>query len=1013
MLAILSRVSLWLAAVSAAASLVTPGAQGGLLASVAMGSMIAAFVLRRFDLKLRQSPAMEPAESLLSDPGALLEVAHALTRSIAGATSLVPALRALHGAVIHELGAEHVVVHEPPESPQDSLVVPERSPVGDAWRSGRVCGSPEAGFAVPVVCGEQVVAMLEFKGAALPLDGTQTTRLLELAKLQLDALAEREAAFARAARTAAEMEDSQARFAGLAETMEDALFVSDPDRSHYHFLGPSAFDIYGVAPERFAEDHASILKNLLDDDRAILASHREAEMRGEPSDITYRIAHPTRGTRWIRSRSRTRRLPDGSLRVYGLISDVTQDREHEVELERARDQAEAASLAKSQFMANMSHEIRTPMNGILGMTELLLGTPLNERQRRFAKAVYRSGESLLEIINDILDFSKIEAGKLELAPTDFTLRSVVEDTLELLAPRAHEKRLELSFHEAQGVPAVVHGDPLRLRQVLTNLIANAIKFTEQGEVVVDLQHSQPGEAHAVSHPAIGGEGVTPVWVQFTVRDTGIGIAADVLPRLFTAFTQAHGGMSRRYGGTGLGLAISKQLIELMGGSIQVESSPGVGSCFTFRVPMGLAVGHQPRGDLDAAELAGMRVLVVEDHETNRTVLEQMLDAWGMNVTVAADGQQALNIVRERSPCDSGFDLALVDMHMPRMDGMEFGRAMRDEGIQPQLKMILLSSVSSPDDVRSAQHAGFDRFLAKPVRQAELRQAILGLAAQRGELAYAAPRLAGSVLVIEDNVVNQEVIGQMLRRLGLKVRVANGALQGLRALCEAHFDLILMDIQMPGMDGVEALHWFRRGSGGRFKFVTSTDTPVIAVTANALGGDEDRFRTLGFDDYLSKPFRQSQLLAMLNKRLSARPAAAAGESPEPGGAALPQAGASPEDTEHVLDAEALGRLRELDPRGENQLLARVLKAFETSAARLVPQVEQSMRVSDHAGVRHVAHTLKSSSASIGAMKLSQLCADIETRIRTEKLDHLEPRVEAMCAEVQIVLKALKRLLDATS
>jgi CheY-like chemotaxis protein len=245
-------------------------------------------------------------------------------------------------------------------------------------------------------------------------------------------------------------------------------------------------------------------------------------------------------------------------------------------------------------------------------------------------------------------------------------------------------------------------------------------------------------------------------------------------------------------------------------------------------------------------------------------------------------------------------------------------------------------------------------------------------------------------------------------------VANGALQGLRALCEAHFDLILMDIQMPGMDGVEALSWFRRGSDGRFAFVTPTDTPVIAVTANALGGDEDRFLALGFDDYLSKPFRQSQLLAMLNKCLSAKPAAAASEGPLPGGAAPVGADTSwalPEGTEHILDAEALQRLRELDPRGENQLLSRVIKAFDTSASRLVPQVQGAMRAGDHAGVRHVAHTLKSSSASIGAMKLSQMCAEIEARIRTERLDQLDARVEAMCAEVQVVLQALKRLLDA--
>ena len=686
---------------------------------------------------------------------------------------------------------------------------------------------------------------------------------------------------------------------------------------------------------------------------------------------------------------RTRELHEVTLQAQGLAQD-----------------AEAASRAKSQFLANMSHEIRTPMNGILGMTELLLGTPLTDKQRRFAKAVYRSGESLLEIINDILDFSKIEAGKLELAPTDFSPRGVVEDTLELLAPRAHEKSLELSFHEAPGLPAMVHGDPLRLRQVLTNLIANAIKFTERGEVVVELRHAQVCDDDGC------------ITLEFSVRDTGIGIESEVLPRLFSSFTQAHGGMSRRYGGTGLGLAISKQLIELMGGDIRVQSAPGVGSSFIFSVPLQAAHEEIPLAELDSADLGALRVLVVEDHETNRTVLENMLGAWGMDVTLAEDGQQALEILRGHTVLGSGFDLALVDMRMPRLDGISMARALQADGTHREMKLILLSSVSSPDDVRAAQTAGFHRFVAKPIRKAELRQAILGVSATRRDASPLTPRLQGTILVIEDNPVNQEVIGQMLRHLGLKVRVAAGALQGLRALCEAHFDLVLMDIQMPGMDGVEALGWFRRGTGGRFSFITPSHTPVIAVTANALGGDEDRFLALGFDDYLSKPFRQSQLLAMLTKRLSpnadsnATVAAPDDATPAGSGAALDVDSAPASDAARVLDATALSRLRELDPTGKNQLLARVVKAFETSTGRLVPQLVDARRANDVAAVRHVAHTLKSSSASVGAMTLSQLCGEVETEIRLGTVENLEARVDALCAEIEIVLQALKRLLDAT-
>ena len=1029
MLPYLTRVSFWLAALAAGMSLFTPGAKGAALASVAMVALVAALVLRRFALQSRPAlPPLDRGDSVLRlDDTDLLDVAAVLARAVTGAATLAEALRGVRHALIHELGAQDVTLHEAPAGA--ALVVPQRYPLGEAQASGEVAGSAAAGYALPVQCGTEVVALLSLGGTALDVDADALGRMLAVAKVSLDALARREAAAApapalapaaaaapepaaaaAACQRAHELEEACRRFADLADAMQDTLFVANPERTRFEFVSASAFETFGVSPEAFGVHHGAFMDTVLPEDRPLVAQRVETERRGEPADVTYRIRHVRKGLRFIRSRTRTRLLPDGTARVYGLVCDVTHEREHEVELERARDAAEAASRAKSQFMANMSHEIRTPMNGILGMTELLLGTPLNDTQRRFAKAVYRSGESLLEIINDILDFSTIEAGRLELAPTDFSLRAVVEDTLELLAPRAHEKLLELGFRETPGLPAMVHGDPLRLRQVLTNLVANAIKFTERGEVLVELKvapDGAPGEA-ARADPG-------SLWLEFGVSDTGIGIDAAVLPRLFGAFTQGQGGMSRRYGGTGLGLAVSKQLVEMMGGSIAVRSAPGVGSTFTVRLPVRPASGDGPPQELDGRELAGMRVLVVDDHETPRTVLENMLGAWGVDVTVAADGRQALAILEGRTVFDAAFDVALVDLRMPGMDGLVLARALRAQGSHPSLKLILMSSATAPDDVRAAQSAGYERFVAKPVRKAELRQALLGVSADRRDTVAAPPRLTGHVLVIEDNPVNQEVIAQMLRHAGLKVRLAGGALPGFKALCEAHFDLVLMDIQMPGMDGVEALGLFRRGGGGRFAFVTPADTPVVAVTANALEGDQARFLALGFDDYLSKPFRQSQLLAMLTKRLRARPAAATGDAPPGGGAPRPpdQPWVLPAGTESVLDAGALERLRELDPKGENQLLARVIQAFDASAARLVPQLEQARAAGDLAGIRHVAHTLKSSSASIGAIKLSQLCADIETRIRTEQLQNVDERVEALRAEIGIVLQALKRLLDATS
>ena len=824
-------------------------------------------------------------------------------------------------------------------------------------------------------------------------------------------------------RDAQQLRESEERYRELVEAIDEGVFVTSNRSAEPSYVGARVLDMLGLPGQPPWPADGLLSLRVLEQDRPLLARQRELERQGSASDVTLRIHHPVHGLRWLRQRTRVRQLPGGEMRVYGLLDDVTEERERELQLQTARDAAESASRAKSQFMATMSHEIRTPMNGILGMTELLLGTRLDDRQRRFAQAVYRSGESLLEIINDVLDFAKIEAGRLELVTTEFGLHALLDDTLELLAPRAHEKGLELIAQAGDELPPVVCADALRLRQVLSNLVSNAIKFTERGEVTVDLRLlSPPQPSHG--DPA---DGVRHDLV-FEVRDTGIGIAPEAVPRLFTAFTQVHEGMARRYGGTGLGLAISRQLVELMGGTIEVESRPGLGSVFRFTVPVGLpaagAPGPAPEvgpaaasppqdpalGDpAETAPLPGLSVLVVDDHETNRTVLDNLLGAWGLRVTLAGGGEQALALLRQQAqrPGELPFDLLLIDWHMPDMDGIALAQHLRQQGLARQAHKVLLSSVAAPDDARIARDAGFDLFLHKPVRRTELRQLILGLGAEArpaGEVV--APQFGAQVLVVEDNPVNQEVMGQMLQRLGCAVRVAGSAMEGLRQLCERRFDLVLMDIQMPGMDGIEALRCLRSGPDARWRFVTPRRTPVIAVTANALAGDEDRFLSLGFDAYLAKPYRQTQLLALLARFLGDRlgtegmAEVEAAAHTAPGELAPARVDAELERIEHslrldlpepepepppepqpeLLDPQAMKRLQDLDPGGRNQLVRRVMQAFDASISRLLPMLEPGPLGHDPAAVRHVTHPLRSSAASLGALRLAALCGECEQALR---------------------------------
>ncbi|TXI79430.1 MAG: response regulator [Dechloromonas sp.] len=734
-----------------------------------------------------------------------------------------------------------------------------------------------------------------------------------------------------------------------------------------------AFEIFvAVDRERFI---GKTIHDLLRPEEAAIHAAQDDELLSAGGMQTYETLVHGRDGAGHHAIYRKVALRDSDGKIYGLLGtiiDITERKAAEAAMQQAKEAAEAASRAKSDFLANMSHEIRTPMNGIIGMTDLALETALTEDQREFMSIVKSSAESLLTIINDILDFSKIEAGKLLVESIAFDLHRVVAETLKTLALRAHEKQLELIFSIEPEVPRNVIGDPGRLRQVLVNLVGNAIKFTPDGEIAVFLRSTAAEERK--------------VTLEIAVRDTGIGIAADKQEAIFEAFAQEDSSTTRRFGGTGLGLSISSRLVELMGGSIRVESTPGKGS--TFTVSLTLEVDdHPPEAVTTHVDLAGKHILIVDDNATNRRVLAGMLAHWAV-VTRCIDGPAAaLSLLVDQG---QQFDCILLDAHMPDMDGYELAARLR-ETHHLTTPMVILLSGAMRGDAKRCQEIGISGFFAKPISQEELLAALCrvfdisrnGREVVAKELVtrHALRELQQTldVLLVEDHPVNQKLALGLLEKWGHRARLANNGLEAI-ALIEAHdFDLVLMDMHMPEMGGIEATCKIRE----REAALGLKHLPIIAMTAAAMQGDREACLAAGMDDYLSKPVKASDLLEKLLTHGEARAEPVGFDY----GAAL--AGADRETVEIIAEI------------------------FLDTWPRDIGRIQQALATGDAAAVERVAHSLKGSLGTFAADPAIRVAAAIEQSARQQMLDDLDDALASLTRELESLSGHLKKIVAGIS